>query len=98
MFDLASFTQLRRAGASTVVFDQCMHGGVSPKPTQLLYYGPCFEKLQARCTHEEHERVVQRRDSAGAYATHALSAYPPELNVGLADIVAVHLLGTAWPH
>ena len=98
MFDLAPFITLRRNGAQSVVFDQCMHGGDSPKPTQLLYEGAGFEQLEAKCTHAQgHPQVVQRRDRQGEFATKALAAYPPQLNLAIAAVIAEALLPTTYP-
>ena len=35
-----------------------------------------------------HKSVVQQRDSKGVYRTKQLAAYPPQLNIAIADIIA----------
>ena len=51
MFQLASFMELRRAGACFVVFDQCMFGAPSKKPSMVLYDGIDFSALARECNH-----------------------------------------------
>ena len=101
MFDMEPFTRLVAAGALLVVFDQCMYGAVSTKPTQILFWDAHFEKLECRCDHPwidqrdsrgktyqaPHPPVVCRKEQGLQYATKALVAYPYRLNVHLANII-----------
>ena len=94
MFDLDQFLLLKRRGAKLVVFDQCMYGAPSPKPTQILYHFARFEGLAARCHHPSgsHASTVGVKTKGGDFATKALSAYPPLLNKAIADIICESLV------
>ena len=111
MFDLDCFKELVMDGGRVVVFDQCMYEAPSTKPTQILYYGADFGKLEARCDHPfveqvshtgrkyqaPHPPVIQKRVGGGNYATNALAAYPYRLNVHLANVLleAVRVVSTS---
>ena len=94
MFELDQFADLQRQGAKTVVFDQCMYGASSPKPTQILYHFARFDGLAARCHHPagSHAPTVGVKTKAGDFATKALSAYPSQLNKAIADIISESLV------
>ena len=89
MFDLESFVRLLQSGAQVVLFDQCMYGQRTTKPTEVLYWLAGFDKLQARCNHKErHAPVVGLTDEAGVYLTKRLAAYPALLNKSIVGIIA----------
>jgi hypothetical protein len=102
MFDLPCFKRLRRKGAISVVFDQCMHGGESRKPTEILFHKARFDILEASCDHmpqwhkaesgawawTPHPPVVGARDARGDFVTKRLAAYPGQLNREIASVIA----------
>ena len=90
MFDLDQFMVLKRRGAKLVIFDQCMYGAPTAKPTQLLYHFARFDVLEARCHHPagSHSPTVGVKTKAGDFATKALSAYPSQLNKVIAEIIS----------
>ena len=99
MFAFESFCKLLANGAKIVEFDQCMFGGPTKKPTQILY-GNCPEmaSLERYCNHPSvqqtdartgrtyyapHPTYVGVRDEQGNYKTAELAAYPADLNASL---------------
>ena len=89
MFDLEAYKELLSSQARLVKFDQCMYEQVSTKPTEFLYHGGDFGKLAARCKHEGgHPSIVGCLDESGNYLTKQLGAYPPLLNIVIADTIA----------
>ena len=101
MFSFESFRVLLRRGARMVWFDQCMHDGLTKKPTGILYGNSNFESLEARCNHPD---KLQRRDDGstywaphpnycgkkkpdGSYLTQDLAAYSGKLNCLLATLI-----------
>ena len=101
MFDLDPFTELRKRGASIVIFDQCRYDALTTKPTQVLYYRARFDLLETRCNRPStaqtapdgrtrwasHPPCVGFTTKSGEYATKALAAYPASLNKRIAAIV-----------
>ena len=88
MFDMLAFQGLVEAGARTVLFDQCMFGQVSTKPTVLLCCGGELQRLACRCDHEGgHPSLVGRRDKSGEYLTKQFAAYPGRLNEAIVEII-----------
>ena len=47
MFDLQCFVELKKLGAKSVDFHQCMFGAASTKPTRFLYWNVRFETLES---------------------------------------------------
>ena len=94
MFDLDQFKALQRRGAKIVIFDQCMYGASSPKPTQILYHFARFDGLAARCHHPAgtHAKTVGVKTKGGHFATKALAANPSLLNKAIADIISESLV------
>ena len=101
MFQFESFCSLVRRGAALVHFYQCMHDGLTKKPTALLYGNSDFTSLEASCDHPSvnqvddrgrrymapHPSFVGRKDENGKYLTWILAAYSAELNCKLATII-----------
>ena len=101
MFSFESFQSLISTGARIIVFDQCMHEGLTKKPTALLYGNSDFTSLEASCDHPSvnqvddrgrrymapHPSFVGRKDENGKYLTGTLAAYSAELNCKLATII-----------
>ena len=93
-------------GAKTVQFDQCRYGAGTTKPTELLFFNARFDRLNAKCNHPvvawrqphgkkiwaPHRPCVGTKTATGEFATSALSAYPEELNLALARIIAESLV------
>ena len=95
MFELSSFKLLRRAHNS-VIFDQCLFGQISVKPTEILYHGADFSVLEGRCNHPQgHRSIIRSRNAKGEYKTKQLAAYPSQLNQAIADIISRALYASA---
>ena len=84
MFDTTPFLEVVQS-AQLVVFDQCMFGGTTKKPTMLLHDGVDLSGIQVECTHGPgaHPQCVQSRID-GDFATAMLAKYPADLNKFLA--------------
>ena len=101
MFSFSSFQSVINKGACIIEFDQCRHGGLTKKPTALLFGNSDFSSLAATCDHPSTEQMdewgsvywaphpsyVGRKDDKGNYLTGSLAAYPAELNCLLATII-----------
>lgn len=101
MFSFKSFQSLISKGAKIITFDQCMHDGLTKKPTALLFGNSDFTTLEAVCDHPSveqtddwgrkymasHPSFVGRKDENGNYLTGTLAAYSAELNCKLATII-----------
>lgn len=89
MFDLVEFEDLV-ATANLVVFDQCMYGGITKKPTMILYEGASMHRMEVSCNHipGAHPQSVQVRSEDGNFATVALAKYPSDINKILAKLIA----------
>ena len=101
MFSSGSFQNLISKGAQIINFDQCMYGGLSKKPTALLFGDSDCASLVAACTHPPvkqvndqgrrymapHPSFVGRKDKNGKYLTESLAAYSAELNCKFATII-----------
>ena len=89
MFDLVEFEDIVET-ARIVVFDQCMNGGITKKPTTILYEGADMHRLEVSCEHMPgaHPQSVQVRSEDGNFATAALAKYPSDMNKILAKLIA----------
>ena len=93
ILDLPVFSELVKSCALTI-FDQCMYGKQSRKPTMILWQGCDARALQNICTHaQRHMSVTQSKTTDGKYATSRLAAYPPALNEALAAVIARAIVG-----
>ena len=106
MFQFESFCNLVRRGAVLVHFDQCMHGGLTKKPTTLLHGFCNFTQLEASCDHPPveqtdkfgnkymapHPSFVGLRKASGEYRTSDLAAYPGKLNCRIATVINATLV------
>ena len=89
MFDLQEFKGLVDSGADRVLFDQCMYGQKTTKPTWILFSGLDMHDLRTRCVHRGgHPEWAGKRNQDGSYKTEATAAYPANLNAALARIFA----------
>ena len=98
MFDLQCFNELKKLGAKSVDFHQCMFGAVSTKPTRFLYWNGRFETLASTCNHPRtvevtpgiwtaHPAIVGIKDANGRFKTRSSAAYPDRLNRWVAAVI-----------
>jgi len=98
MFDLQCFVELKKLGAKSVDFHQCMFGAASTKPTRFLYWNGRFETLESTCNHPRtvevtpgvwtaHPAIVGIKDENGRFKTRASAAYPERLNRWVAAVI-----------
>ena len=101
MFQFECFQILLRMGALMAYFDQCMFGGLSKKPTSILYGNSNFRSLSRYCNHPDalqtrangttywgpHLSFLGKKKPDGSYATQDLAAYSGKLNCSLATII-----------
>ena len=78
-----------------VTFDQWKYGSPTKKPTMLLFQRCNADDLMTSCDHPPgtHSRSTRRREADGSYFTASLAAYPAELCVAMAQVIADALFG-----
>eukprot|EP00965_Chrysotila_dentata_P184023 6076285-Pleurochrysis_carterae.AAC.1 len=82
---------LEEAGAGFVTFAQCALGAPTRKYSKVAHSGGALAHLNglkaAKCTHGEdgHTQVAHGRDATGRARATAAAAYPPQMNVALAE-------------
>jgi hypothetical protein len=80
---------IKRTGARTCTFAQCMFGAPFQKYTTLMYstgLSPLLDPLDKwRCTHSTHsEQVGGDKDEHGEWISARSAAYPPDFNMFIA--------------
>ena len=63
--------------------------------TMLLYYRCAANTLEMKCVHRrgKHERAIKRPESGGKFFTARLAAYPADLCVDMAQVIARAIAG-----